>query len=44
MTGKVEGKMLIEGNESLALGALMGGCTIAAVVPDHPLIECLRVP
>ena len=36
MTGKVEGKMLIEGNESLALGAIMGGCTIAAWYPITP--------
>ncbi len=36
MTGKVEGKMLIEGNQSLALGILMGGCTVAAWYPITP--------
>jgi 2-oxoglutarate/2-oxoacid ferredoxin oxidoreductase subunit alpha len=36
MTGKVEGKILIEGNESLALGAIMGGCTVAAWYPITP--------
>ena len=30
MEGKTEGKILIEGNQALALGALMGGCTVAA--------------
>src|SRR6202165_1085949 len=36
MRGKVEGKILIEGNESLALGAIMGGCTVAAWYPITP--------
>jgi len=36
MTGKVENKMLIEGNQALALGALMGGCTVAAWYPITP--------
>jgi 2-oxoglutarate/2-oxoacid ferredoxin oxidoreductase subunit alpha len=36
MTGKVEGKILIEGNQALALGALMGGCTVAAWYPITP--------
>jgi 2-oxoglutarate ferredoxin oxidoreductase subunit alpha len=36
MKGKVEGKILIEGNESLALGAIMGGCTVAAWYPITP--------
>lgn len=36
MEGKVEGKILIEGNQALALGALMGGCTVAAWYPITP--------
>jgi 2-oxoglutarate ferredoxin oxidoreductase subunit alpha len=36
MTGKVEGKILIEGNQALALGAIMGGCTVAAWYPITP--------
>ncbi|MBV9120799.1 MAG: 2-oxoacid:acceptor oxidoreductase subunit alpha [Chloroflexi bacterium] len=36
MTGKTEGKILIEGNQALALGALMGGCTVAAWYPITP--------
>jgi len=36
MSGKVEGKILIEGNQALALGALMGGCTVAAWYPITP--------
>jgi 2-oxoglutarate/2-oxoacid ferredoxin oxidoreductase subunit alpha len=36
MTGKVEGKILIEGNQALALGALMGGCQVAAWYPITP--------
>ncbi len=36
MTGKVEGKMLVEGNQAAALGALMGGVTVAAWYPITP--------
>ncbi len=36
MQGKIEGKMLIEGNQAVALGALMGGCTVAAWYPITP--------
>jgi 2-oxoglutarate ferredoxin oxidoreductase subunit alpha len=36
MKGRTEGRILIEGNESLALGALMGGCTVAAWYPITP--------
>ena len=36
MTGKVEGKVLVEGNQAAALGALMGGVTVAAWYPITP--------
>ncbi|MGH2469325.1 MAG: 2-oxoacid:acceptor oxidoreductase subunit alpha, partial [Chloroflexota bacterium] len=36
MSGRVEGKMLLEGNQALALGVLMGGCTVAAWYPITP--------
>jgi 2-oxoglutarate ferredoxin oxidoreductase subunit alpha len=36
MQGFTDGKILIEGNESLALGAIMGGCTVAAWYPITP--------
>lgn len=36
MKGRTEGKILIEGNQSLALGAIMGGCTVAAWYPITP--------
>ena len=36
MTGAVEGKMLVEGNQAAALGALMGGVTVAAWYPITP--------
>ena len=36
MTGVVEGKMLIEGNQAAALGALMGGVTVVAWYPITP--------
>jgi 2-oxoglutarate ferredoxin oxidoreductase subunit alpha len=36
MEGKVEDKILIEGNQALALGAIMGGCTVAAWYPITP--------
>ncbi|MFN2465112.1 MAG: 2-oxoacid:acceptor oxidoreductase subunit alpha [Candidatus Dormibacteria bacterium] len=36
MKGQTEGKILIEGNQSLALGAIMGGCTVAAWYPITP--------
>jgi len=36
MTGHTEGKILVEGNQSLALGAIMGGCTVAAWYPITP--------
>jgi len=36
MTGKVDGKVLVEGNQAAALGALMGGVTVAAWYPITP--------
>jgi len=36
MTGLVEGKVLVEGNQAAALGALMGGVTVAAWYPITP--------
>jgi 2-oxoglutarate/2-oxoacid ferredoxin oxidoreductase subunit alpha len=36
MTGVVEGRMLIEGNQAAALGALMGGVTVVAWYPITP--------
>ena len=36
MTGKVEGKVLVEGNQAAALGALMGGVSVAAWYPITP--------
>jgi 2-oxoglutarate ferredoxin oxidoreductase subunit alpha len=36
MTGKTEGLMLIDGNDAAALGALMGGVTVAAWYPITP--------
>jgi 2-oxoglutarate ferredoxin oxidoreductase subunit alpha len=36
MTGKVEGKVLVDGNQAAALGALMGGVTVAAWYPITP--------
>src|SRR5881397_451146 len=37
MTGVVEGKVLVEGNQAAAIGALMGGVTVVAAmrVPDR---------
>jgi 2-oxoglutarate ferredoxin oxidoreductase subunit alpha len=36
MTGRVDGKVLVEGNQAAALGALMGGVTVAAWYPITP--------
>ncbi len=36
MTGAVEGLVLVEGNQAVALGCLMGGCTVAAWYPITP--------
>jgi 2-oxoglutarate/2-oxoacid ferredoxin oxidoreductase subunit alpha len=36
VTGLVEGKVLVEGNQAAALGALMGGVTVAAWYPITP--------
>jgi 2-oxoglutarate ferredoxin oxidoreductase subunit alpha len=36
MTGAVEGKVLVEGNQAAAIGALMGGVTVAAWYPITP--------
>src|SRR3982074_993810 len=36
MTGVVEGKVVVEGNQAAALGALMGGVTVAAWYPITP--------
>ncbi|MHB8571873.1 MAG: 2-oxoacid:acceptor oxidoreductase subunit alpha [Candidatus Dormibacteria bacterium] len=45
LTGKVEGKILMEGNQAAALGALMGGCTVASwypITPSSSLCEYLN--
>jgi 2-oxoglutarate ferredoxin oxidoreductase subunit alpha len=36
MTGRTEGRILMEGNQASALGALMGGATVAAWYPITP--------
>src|ERR1700694_4929137 len=36
MQGLTDGKILIEGNQATALGAIMGGCTVAAWYPITP--------
>jgi 2-oxoglutarate ferredoxin oxidoreductase subunit alpha len=36
MTGKTDGLILVEGNQAVALGCLMGGCTVAAWYPITP--------
>jgi 2-oxoglutarate ferredoxin oxidoreductase subunit alpha len=36
MTGVVDGKVLVEGNQAAALGAIMGGVTVAAWYPITP--------
>ena len=36
MTGAVEGKVLVDGNQAAALGALMGGVTVVAWYPITP--------
>ena len=36
MSGVVDGKVLVEGNQAAALGALMGGVTVAAWYPITP--------
>jgi 2-oxoglutarate/2-oxoacid ferredoxin oxidoreductase subunit alpha len=36
MSGVVEGKVLVEGNQAAALGALMGGATVVAWYPITP--------
>ena len=36
MTGVVEGKVLVEGNQAAAIGALMGGVTVVAWYPITP--------
>jgi 2-oxoglutarate ferredoxin oxidoreductase subunit alpha len=36
MTGLVEGKALVEGNQAAAIGALMGGATVVAWYPITP--------
>jgi len=36
MTGAVEGKVLVEGNQAAALGAIMGGATVVAWYPITP--------
>jgi 2-oxoglutarate ferredoxin oxidoreductase subunit alpha len=36
MTGVVEGKALVEGNQAAAIGALMGGATVVAWYPITP--------
>ncbi len=46
MQGVTDGLMLIEGNQAAALGALMGGCTVAAwypITPSSSLCENLIV-
>ena len=36
MSGKTEGRMLLDGNSAAALGCVMGGCTVAAWYPITP--------
>jgi 2-oxoglutarate/2-oxoacid ferredoxin oxidoreductase subunit alpha len=36
MTGAVEGRVLVEGNQAAALGAIMGGATVVAWYPITP--------
>jgi 2-oxoglutarate/2-oxoacid ferredoxin oxidoreductase subunit alpha len=36
MSGKIDGMLFMEGNRAAALGALMGGCTVAAWYPITP--------
>ncbi len=36
MSGKTEGKLLMDGNNAAALGCVMGGCTVAAWYPITP--------
>src|SRR5450756_2180925 len=36
MTGAVEGKVLVEGNQAAALGALMGGVTLSLIHISEP--------
>ncbi|HEX6547911.1 MAG TPA: 2-oxoacid:acceptor oxidoreductase subunit alpha [Candidatus Dormibacteraeota bacterium] len=36
MEGKTDGLVLVEGNQAAAIGALMGGCTVAAWYPITP--------
>lgn len=36
MTGRTEGKLLMEGNQAAALGSLVAGCTVAAWYPITP--------
>jgi len=36
MSGRVEGKVLVEGNQAAALGAVMGGATVVAWYPITP--------
>ncbi len=36
MTGRVDGKVLVEGNQAAALGAVMGGATVVAWYPITP--------
>jgi 2-oxoglutarate ferredoxin oxidoreductase subunit alpha len=36
MTGAVDGRVLVEGNQAAAMGALMGGVTVAAWYPITP--------
>jgi 2-oxoglutarate/2-oxoacid ferredoxin oxidoreductase subunit alpha len=36
MSGKIDGMLFMEGNRASALGALMGGCTVAAWYPITP--------
>ena len=46
MTGRVDGKILVEGNQAAALGALMGGVTVAAwypITPSSSVCENLNV-
>ncbi|HLI95584.1 MAG TPA: 2-oxoacid:acceptor oxidoreductase subunit alpha [Candidatus Baltobacteraceae bacterium] len=36
LSGKTEGKLLMDGNNAAALGCVMGGCTVAAWYPITP--------
>jgi len=36
---KTAGKIIIDGNAAAALGAMFAGCTVVALVSDHPVFQ-----